>query len=496
MFLVLMQIIGVLLAIVGVTLTLPLMVSLYFKETASTKAFLIPLIFSLVFFILVSLFSYLCNKHHKDLGYKHREGKRSKALSTKNTYIVVSLSWILTSLFGAVPLYLSGSVPSIIDAIFESVSGFSTTGATIINDIEALPRSINLWRCQTHWLGGMGIVALTVALLPLLGVGGFQLIKAETTGPEKGKVTSRITQTAKVLWLIYLILTIIEALLLKLAGMDGLTALSHAFSTLGTGGFSSLNSSIAGFNSVKIDIIISVFMFLAGINFSLYFYLVTGRVKEVGINSELKAYIGIVLFSIISITVLNYSYYSSLLNSLRYSAFQVLSIITTTGFANDNYTLWPASSQVIIFILFFIGGCSGSTGGGIKVTRWVILLKQIKNDIKQLLHPHGVFNIRLNKKVCDSQIIQGVSSFIILYFILIIISTFIGCVCKMDLFTSFTASISMVGNVGPAFNLLNPASTYAAVPALVKVWYCLAMIAGRLELYTILIFFTSDFYKK
>ena len=308
--------------------------------------------------------------------------KQKFNLKIKFTFVIVASAWIFTSLFGALPLFTSGYIPSFTDAVFESVSGFSTTGASILSEIENLPRSINLWRCQTHWLGGMGIVALTVALLPLLGVGGFQLIKAETTGPEKGKITPKITTTAKYLWLIYVIFTAIQTILLKIFGMDFIDALSHAFSTLGTGGFSTKNNSIASYNSIPIDIICTIFMFLAGINFSLFYYFVTKKFQDIKDNSELKAYCGICIFAIIAMTLCLLPTYKSFGTALRYAAFQTTTIISTTGFASADFTLWPMTAQFFVFILFFIGGCSGSTAGGIKVIRWVVLHKQLSNETK------------------------------------------------------------------------------------------------------------------
>lgn len=481
MFIIVFHILSVLVALVGSSMIIPLIVAITLGETSVILPFVIPMLASFMLFLIV----HFITKNHLP-----------RVLTTKATYITVALCWVISSIFAAIPLYSSGAIPSIIDALFESVSGFTTTGATILSDIESLPRSINLWRALAHWLGGMGIVALTVALLPLLGIGGFSLIKAETTGPEKSKITSKITTTAKILWLSYLILTIIEAILLKIAGMDIIDSITHAFSTLGTGGFSSRNASVAGFNSTAIDIIITIFMFLAGINFSLYFFIITRNFREVSDNSELKAYIIIVTVATLLVTAFTLKFYGSFAIALRYSAFQVVSIITTTGFGTADYTQWPSAAQFVIFLLFFIGGCSGSTGGGVKVVRHVILFKSFNTEAQKLLHPHGIFSVRLNKKSIAPDLISNVASFITIYMTLVLITTFIGCLCNMDLFTSATAAISMVGNVGPAFAKLSPAFTCSKVPGLVKIWYCVAMIAGRLELYTLLIFFTPAFWKK
>lgn len=474
------KIISSLLAIVGVTFSIPIAVALVCGEYAVLPSFLIPMAVSIVALLAINIPSRKFKIH----------------MSIKQTFVVVAAAWISISLMGALPLFFSGAFPSFTDAVFESVSGFSTTGSTVCEDIEILPRSINLWRCLSHWIGGMGIVTLTVALLPLLGVGGFQLIKAETTGPEKGKVTARITTTAKILWIMYTGLTVLEAILLKVAGMDFIDALTHAFSTLGTGGFSSRNASIAAYNSPAIDIIITTFMFLAGINFSMYFYLITGKFTEIKENSELKFYITIVVVSVIFVALFIRPIYGNIFTSLRYSAFQVVSITTTAGFATADFLNWPSTAQFIILILFFVGGCSGSTGGGIKVVRWVILLKQIKNETRRMLHPHGVFSIRLNNKVGRKDVVFNVAAFMSLYFILVGITTLVGCFGHLDLFTAVTGAASMVGNIGPGFGALGPSGNYAFLPNFVKWWYCFAMLAGRLELYTMIIFFLPTYWKK
>lgn len=473
------KIISVIVAIVGATFTIPLITAFYYGESTVYLPFIIPALISILFFVITFFFT----------------KKYKITLTVKQTFIVVSLSWISVCIMGSLPLYFSGAFPEYTNAFFESVSGFTTTGSTVCTNVEILPRSINLWRCLTHWLGGMGIVTLTVAFLPLLGVGGFQLIKAETTGPEKGKVTARITTTAKILWIIYAGFTILETILLKLCGMDFIDALSHSFSTLGTGGFSTRNASIASFNSVSIDIVITVFMFLSGINFSLFFYLFTKKFNDIITNSEFKAYVLIVFVISILEALFLLPRYNSIGDSLRYSFFQVMAIITTTGFSTADYILWPSVAQFLLFILFFIGGSSGSTSGGVKVIRWVVLGKQFRNETKKLLHPHGVFTVRLNNKPAREDIISNVVSFMFIYLILIVVTTFVGCLAKLDILTSFSSAITMVGNVGPAFGKLGPSENFALIPDFLKYFYCFAMIAGRLELYTIVIFFIPSFWK-
>lgn len=474
------KIISVLLGIVGALFIIPISVALYYGESDVLLSFIIPAAISIIAMFAINI----------------PTRKIKISLKTKQTFLIVALSWIFASLMCACVFYSSGYFSSFVDALFESVSGITTTGATILSDVERLPRSINLLRCLTHWIGGMGIVTLTVALLPLLGIGGFQLIKAETTGPEKGKVTARITTTAKILWLIYFGLTVIETVALMIAGMDFVDALSHAFATVGTGGFSTKNASIGSFNSAAIDIICTIFMFLCGINFSLFYYLIIKKFSDVYENSELKAYFSIVVVFILIITFSLMPTYKSFGTSLRYSAFQVVSIITTTGFATADYLFWPFISQVFLFLLFFVGGCSGSTGGGIKVIRWVILGKQLNNETKQMLHPHGVFTIQLNKRVCRKEIVFNVASFMTLYLVLVAITTVIGCIGNLDVLTSFSAAASMVGNIGPAFGSLGPSNNCAMIPDFVKLWYSFAMLAGRLELYTMMIFFMPSYWEK
>jgi trk system potassium uptake protein TrkH len=474
------KIISLLLLIVSGTLIIPITVALIYKEYSCVKAFVIPMI---VVVILSSIFLVIFRKTKVNL-------------SIRSNFAITACCWIFSSLLGSIPLFLSGYFPSFTDAFFESVSGFTTTGATILSNVEILPISINVWRCQMHWLGGMGIVALTVALLPLLGVGGFQLIKAETTGPEKSKMTAKITMTAKILWFIYLGLTVVEFVCLLIAGMSVVDAMCYSFSTLGTGGFATKNASIAAYNSVAIEWIICIFMILAGINFSLYFYLLTGKIRDIFRNTEFKAYIGILVTSIILITVFILPQTGNIKDAIRLARFQTAAIMSTSGFATADYEIWLPAAQLVLFFLMFVGGSSGSTSGGVKVVRWVILGKQMHNEAKRMLHPHGVFTIQLNKRVCRKEIVYNVSSFMTPYLILLAITTVIGCIGNLDVLTSFSAAASMVGNVGPAFGSFGPSNNYAMLPDFVKLWYSFAMMAGRLELYTMMIFFMPSYWEK
>lgn len=475
-----LRIIFIVLGLVGLNFLFPIGVAICYGEYNVIFAFLIPMLV----FILLAILNVFLGK------------KQNYQISIRGAFVVAACSWIFASLLGAVPLMLSGYIPRFADAYFESVSGFTTTGATILSEIDSLPRSINLWRCQMHWLGGMGIVALTVAFMPLLGVGGFQLIKAETTGPEKGKVTPKIANTAKALWIIYLGLTLLQTVLLMLSKLDFVDSISIAFATLGTGGFAAKNASIGGYNSAAVDWICTIFMFLSGVNFSMYFYALSGKLRDIKVNTELKAYVIIFIASILVSTYFILPQMGSLTNALRYAAFQVASIISTTGFGTNDFTLWAQPAQFVIFILYFIGACSGSTAGGIKVIRWVILAKQGKNEIQKTLHPHGIFTIQLNGKAGRKDVVYSVAAFVYFYLLLLFITTFIGSMAEVDIFSSFTGALAMLGNVGPGFGKFGPSCNYGFLPDFVKWWYSFAMLAGRLELYTMIIYFMSGFWKK
>jgi len=476
----LIRLISMLLMIIAFTMLLPIGTALALGEQAVLSSFIIPVVFCWVVGVILLV---ITRKHKFKL--THRSG-----------FAAVALSWVFASILGAFPFILSGYIPSFVDAFFESVSGYTTTGASILTEIETLPRSISLWRSQMHWLGGMGIVALTVALLPILGVGGFQLIKAETAGLDKGKITPKITVTAKILWFIYLGFTVIQTILLMFAGMDFIDALSHTFATLGTGGFSSRNASVGAYNSVAIDWICTIFMLLAGINFSLYYRLIVGQGKDLFHNTELKAYLAILGIASVAIAIFIVPIYGSFVEAFRYAAFQVVSITTTTGFVTADYALWHPFAQMILFLLMFIGGCTGSTAGNIKVLRWVILAKQVKIEIKRMLHPHGVFSIQLNNRAGRKDIVYSVAAFVFLYLVVVAITALVAALDGADILTSITASITLVGGIGPGFGDVGPVGNYAFFSPAAKYWFCFAMIAGRLELYTMLIFFTRAYWKK
>ena len=471
MLLSILRVLTYILGIAGSSLLLPLAVAFADSDRRMAIVFLIPL---LAGWIVATVFWFVVRK-------------RPKVFDVKSAFGVVGLIWIVICLFGSIPLYFSGAFSSFADAVFESVSGFTTTGASVLSDVESLPRSVNLWRCETHWLGGMGVIALAVALIPLLGIGGFRLIKAETTGPDKEKLTSFIANTAKSLWLIYVALTVTQAVLLRFAGMGWVDSLSHAFSTMGTGGFSTRNASVGAFGLPAVEWICTIFMLVASVNFALYYRLFTGRIRDVARDSELRAFVVVVFVLIAVATLLKSDADADISQTVRNVAFQISSIISTTGFMTADYTHWCSSAQLLVLVLFFIGGCSGSTAGGIKVIRWTILAKEIGNEMRRIIHPHQVFTLRISGRPGHESFIPVVASFILMYFILVLATTFAGAIAGLDILTSLTAAASMVGNVGPAFGQLGPTANYGFLPTPLKLWYCFAMLAGRLEIYTLLI---------
>lgn len=468
-----LRILTYILGIVGTSLLVPFAVALRRGEGVMVPAFLVPMLFA---WAAAAAFGFMAR------GREHE-------FRTRSAFGIVGCIWIAICLFGAVPLYWSGAFPSVMDAVFESVSGFTTTGASVLSDVESLPASLNLWRCQTHWLGGMGVVALAVALIPLLGIGGFRLIKAETTGPDKGKVTAQIASTAKALWFIYFGLTIAETLLLRLAGLCWVDALAHAFSTIGTGGFSTNNASVGGFGNPAAEWVIILFMLIASVNFALYYRLLTGRFAEVGRDSELRA-LGLVILVAVTLVAsvqLAAAPVGQGASAFRASVFQVFSILSTTGFGTSDYTTWRPAAQLALFALFFVGGSSGSTAGGMKIVRWTILAKQLRNEVARLLHPRGVFTLRINGVAGRESFVPIVAAFVFVYLAFVLATAFAGAFAGLDPYTAFSAALSMVGNIGPAFGALGPTSNYGPLPAGLKAWYCVAMLAGRLEIYTIVI---------
>jgi len=480
--LILAKIISILLIILSGFMLFPAGIALYCGEDRSFNAFAGTIAVTAV----CSAFLFLMLR-------KNRAG----ALSTRDGFLMVTLSWVLASLIGAMPFYLSGSIPSFTDAFFETISGFSTTGASILTDVESLPRSMLFWRSLTHWLGGMGIVVLTVAILPLMGIGGLQLIQAESPGPTVDRLTPRIAGTAKLLWLIYIGFTVAETLLLMLGGMDLFDALTHTFGSVSTGGFSVKNASVGHYRSAYIDGVITIFLILSGINFTLHYRLLTGRLKPIVRDSELKAYL---LIFITSTAVVAFSLYGTSYKTvgecLRYASFQTASILTATGFATADFEKWPLLGQIVLFTLMFVGGCTGSTSGGIKVMRIVVLFKQAVNEMKLLLHPRGVFTLKLSGIMVKKNIVYAVSGFFFLYIAVLLSVTAIVASAGYDITTSFTAVLATLGGIGPGFGNVGPMDNYSFFEDYVKWALSFAMLAGRLELYTVLVIFLPLFWRR
>jgi trk system potassium uptake protein TrkH len=409
-------------------------------------------------------------------------------------FLLVLSIWALGCLLGSLPFMLSPSAPSFTDAFFESVSGFSTTGITLYADVESLPRSLLLWRAMTQWLGGIGIVVLTVALFPLLGIGALQLVKAETTGPEKEKISPRITAAAKILCLLYLGLTALLTVLLFLGGMGWFDAVLHALSAIATGGFSSRNQGLAAFPSPFIHWACAVFMILSGYNFALLYQLSRGRVREVFRNSEGRAYAGILALASLVAALSLYAGGREFPEALRLAVFHCGSVISSCGFTTEDHNLWPPLARGVLFLLIFTGGCSGSTAGGIKVIRWVVLFKQAKNEAKRLLYPQGVFNIRLNRRPGRKDVVYGVAGFIFIYFAMLAAAFLLTASAGLEPWDSLNAALVSLGNVGLGLGKLSSGAVLAGCPAYVKWGLCFFMIAGRLELWTVFVVFTPYYY--
>ncbi len=424
-------------------------------------------------------------------------GKRKRRhVGKREAYIIVSLAWVIISLFGTLPYLLSGAIPSFTDAFFETMSGFTTTGSSVLNDIEAVSKGVLFWRSMTHWIGGMGIIVLTLAIMPLLGVGGIQLFAAEVPGPEPDKLHPTITGTAKRLWFIYVVLTFTETILLIFGGMSLFDALCHAFGTMATGGFSTQNDSIASYGPY-IQYVIILFMFLAGVNFSLHYFFSHGKWKKVFKNEEFRFYSLLIFLSAIFITVLIYSIEgSSLETTFRNSLFQVVSIVTTTGFVSDNYLIWPSFAWFVIFLLMFTGGSAGSTGGGIKSMRLLLLFKTASAQLKKLVHPRAFIPVKYNGKSIKDDIIFSVMAFFLFYTIAFAMGTFIMSALGLDFKTAIGATISSLGNIGPGIGKVGPVDNFSSIPAFGKWILSFLMLLGRLELFTILVFLSPGFWKK
>jgi trk system potassium uptake protein TrkH len=429
----------------------------------------------------------------------------------KEGYLIVTLGWLTLSFTGMLPYLFSGAIPSITDAFFETLSGYSTTGSSILTDIESMPKGILFWRSATHWIGGMGIIVLTIAILPLLGIGGMQLFKAEAPGPSADKLHPRITDTAQRLWLIYVILTFAEFFLLKFAGMTWFDAINHAMSTMSTGGFSTKNASLAHWNGTPIvQYIVITFMIIAGTNFVLTYFALKGKLKKVIESEEFKYYIfGILSVSAIVALIILFFPDPTLQSSIehpqvlgetesaiRHSLFQVISVVTTTGFVSADFTMWSYFATGIFFALFFVGGSAGSTSGGIKVVRHIVMLKNSFLEFKKTLHPNAIIPVRYNGNVVSQTIVFNILSFFVIYMLIFVIASVVLTFLGLDFISAIGATASSLGNIGPAIGSVSPVDNFAHLSVGAK-WFCaFLMLIGRLELFTVLILFTPFFWRK
>ncbi|MDR2095954.1 MAG: TrkH family potassium uptake protein [Treponema sp.] len=421
--------------------------------------------------------------------------KQPVQFNTADGCLLVFLTWVAACLQGALPFFFSGYVDRFADAAFESISGFTTTGISVFIDLDILPRSLIFWRAETHWLGGMGMVVLTVAILPLLGVGGFQLLKAESPGPDAERITPKIAGTAKFLWISYMALTGVQVLLLRLCGMSWFDAMVHAFSTLGTGGFSSRNESIAYYQSPAVEWVCTIFMLIGGYNYILIYRLLRGKFRDVLRNSESRAYVFIILISVVIISAALVPTGIPFLDAIRQAFFSMASILTTTGFSSVNINLWPPLAQGVLFILMFIGGCSGSTAGGVKIIRYVVLWKQAGNELRRIIYPKGVFTVRLDKKVGRKDVVYGVAGFVFLYFLLLGCTVLLVSASGLNLFSSVNVALITLGNIGQGLGLDNASAIVYGFPSGLKWALSFIMIAGRLELWTAFVLFSRDYWR-
>ena len=420
----------------------------------------------------------------------------SDVIYAKDGFVVVSLGWVLMSLIGALPFVLSGDIPNYIDALFETVSGFTTTGASILEDVEGLSRGCMFWRSFTHWIGGMGVLVFIMAVLPMSGEHSMHIMRAEVPGPTVGKLVPRLRQTAKILYLIYIAMTLLEMLLLLLGGMSFYDALLHAFATAGTGGFSTRAASIAAFDSLYLEMVIAVFMVLFGVNFNLYFLLLIGRWKDALKSEELHWYLGIIAASVMAIALGISKMYGGLATGLRHAFFYVASITSSTGFGTVDFVTWPEYCKWIIVMLMFCGACAGSTGGGIKTSRVIILFKNVACEIRQMIHPRAVTRVQLDGKRVDSDGLKAVSTFFTSFMLLLITGSFLVSLDGYDMATNFSAVLSSLSNIGPGMSLIGPTGNYNIFSYGSKLVLTVMMLIGRLEIFPILILFSPSTWKR
>ncbi len=464
---------GQIMRMLGILLLLPLLVSVIYNESASRNAFAGTAL------LLILLGTLLVIRKPKN-----------KDVFTKEGMAIVAFTWLMVSIFGAFPYFFSGEIPNFADAVFETASGFTTTGSTILTDIEGMSKSCLFWRSFSHWLGGMGVLIFILAVMPHSDTRTMHLVRAESPGPTVGKLVAKMSFSVRILYSIYISLTVLETILLLFGGMNLFGAITHAFSTAGTGGFGITNHSIADYHSVYIEFIIALFMALFSVNFSLYYLLLIGKFSQVLKNEELRVFAGLCFSSIVIIALNITKIYGSFLTALRYSGFQVLATISTTGFASADFTEWPVLSQMILILLMFVGGCAGSTGGGLKVIRIMILFKAALKEIRCVLNPRAVVSVKSDGKALDKDVVRGVSSYFALFMFLMALSILLLALDGHDLGTTVTSVITCLNNVGPGVGEVGPSGNFSGFSSWAKLLLSLDMLLGRLEIYPLLILFT------
>lgn len=472
-----LYILGCVLKFESAFLVLPALVGLIYRERASVS-YLAVAVLCLILGVLLT--------HKKP---------RSTNLYTREGFVAVALSWIIMSIFGAIPFVLTGDIPFYVDALFETISGFTTTGSSILTDVESISKASLFWRSFSHWIGGMGVFVFIMAILPMMGGSTMNLMKAESPGPSVSKLVPHVKDTAKILYGIYIAITICEATILRALGMPLFDSLTTTFGTVGTGGFGIRNDSIAGY-SPAIQITITVFMILSGINYTAYFYILTGKIKELFKIEEVRWYLAIIFGSVAVITWNVRSLYPTFSETLRHAFFQVGSIITTTGYATTDFDLWPALSKTLLVTLMFIGACAGSTSGGIKVSRILILLKTIRKELSLIIHPRQVKKIRMDGHPVDHETLRSANVFLVVYFVLLLTSMLLISVDEFDFSTNFTSVVTVLNNIGPGLNLVGPTQNFSIFSPFSKFVLMFDMLAGRLELFPMMILLMPSTWKR
>lgn len=421
---------------------------------------------------------------------------KKKTMYAREGFVITALSWIVISLIGAVPFTLSGQIPNYIDAVFEMASGFTTTGSSIVHNVELLDQCMNFWRCLSHWLGGMGILVFMLAIVNFAGGQTNHLLRAESPGPSVAKMVPNMRKSSFILYSIYMGMTLVEIILLLLGGMPLFDSICHAFGTAGTGGFGVKAASIGYYDSYYLQGIIAVFMVLFGINFNVYFFMLARKWSNAFRNTEVWVYLGIICFSVLTITINVMQLFPTLFDALHHSFFTVSSIITTTGFATVDFNQWPQYSRILLVLLMIVGACAGSTGGGVKVSRFVILFKAASHEVRKLLHPNSVKVLKLDGKRIGKETIQGVQGYLLVYFAITVVSVLIVSLDNKDFVTTLTAVEATLNNIGPGLELIGPTGNFAAFSPLSKIVLTLDMLLGRLELFPILLLLSPSTWRK